>query len=274
VAIAFALNMAAPILELKNLSRAVQTRSGEPFVIFRDIDLTVRDGEFLSIVGPSGCGKTTMLRVINGLIPPTGGQIFVDGKEQKGADGDLVMGFVFQGAALLPWRTSLNNVLLGLEGRSKSAAECRDLAHKYLDMVGLSGFEQHYPHELSGGMQQRVNLARALAIEPKILLMDEPFAALDAQTRSFMQLELLRIWSQTRKTVIFVTHMISEAILLSDRVVVFSHRPGHIKAEFPVPLPRPRDMDVKSDRRFIDLENTVWKLIEEEVKAAGGFAKL
>ena len=274
MAIAFALNMAAPILELRNLSREVQTRSGEAFVIFRDIDLTVRDGEFLSIVGPSGCGKTTMLRVINGLIPPTGGQIFVDGKEQKGADGDLVMGFVFQGAALLPWRTSLNNVLLGLEGRSKSAAECRDLAHKYLDMVGLSGFEQHYPHELSGGMQQRVNLARALAIEPKILLMDEPFAALDAQTRSFMQLELLRIWSQTRKTVIFVTHMISEAILLSDRVVVFSHRPGHIKAEFPVPLPRPRDMDVKSDRRFIDLENTVWKLIEEEVKAAGGFAKL
>jgi NitT/TauT family transport system ATP-binding protein len=266
--------MAAQILELKNLSREVPGRNGEPFVIFKDIDLTVRDGEFVSIVGPSGCGKTTMLRVINGLLAPSAGQIFVDGKEQKGADGELVMGFVFQGAALLPWRTSLNNVMLGLEGRGKNSAGAQALARKYLDMVGLSGFEQHYPHELSGGMQQRVNLARALAIEPKILLMDEPFAALDAQTRSFMQLELLRIWSQTKKTVIFVTHMISEAILLSDRVIVFSNRPGRIRAEFAVPLPRPRDMEIKSDRRFVELENTVWKLIEEEVKAAGGFAKL
>jgi NitT/TauT family transport system ATP-binding protein len=264
----------APILELQNLSRQVAGRNGAPFVIFDGIDLAVRDGEFLSIVGPSGCGKTTLLRVVNGLVPPSGGRIFVDGREQQGAGGDLVMGFVFQGAALLPWRTSLNNVLLGLEGRGKKPAESEAAARRYLDMVGLAGFEQHYPHELSGGMQQRVNLARALAIEPKILLMDEPFAALDAQTRSFMQLELLRIWSKTRKTVIFVTHMISEAILLSDRVVVFSHRPGRIRAEFPVPLPRPRDMEVKSDRRFVELENTVWKLIEEEVKAAGGFARL
>ena len=264
----------APILELMNLSRQVAGRNGAPFVIFEGIDLAVRDGEFLSIVGPSGCGKTTLLRVVNGLVPPSGGRIFVDGKEQQGAGGDLVMGFVFQGAALLPWRTSLNNVLLGLEGRGKKPAESEAAARRYLEMVGLSGFEQHYPHELSGGMQQRVNLARALAIEPKILLMDEPFAALDAQTRSFMQLELLRIWSKTRKTVIFVTHMISEAILLSDRVVVFSHRPGHIRADFPVPLPRPRDMEIKSDRRFVELENTVWKLIEEEVKAAGGFARL
>ncbi len=266
--------MAPSILELKNLSREVTGRNGEPFVIFRGVNLSVRDGEFVSIVGPSGCGKTTMLRVINGLIPPSSGQIVVDGREQKGTGGDLLMGFVFQGAALLPWRTSLSNVLLGLEGRGKSPAEARDLARKHLDLVGLSGFEQHYPHELSGGMQQRVNLARALAIDPKILLMDEPFAALDAQTRSFMQLELLRIWSQTKKTVIFVTHMIAEAILLSDRVVVFSHRPGTIREEFRVPLPRPRDMEIKSDRRFVDLENTLWKLIEEEVKAAGGFAKL
>jgi NitT/TauT family transport system ATP-binding protein len=266
--------MAAPILELRNLSREVTGKNGEPFVIFRDMDITVRDGEFVSIVGPSGCGKTTLLRVINGLIPPSGGQIFVDGREQRGADGELVMGFVFQGAALLPWRTSLHNVLLGLEGRGKSSDASQAIARKYLDLVGLSGFEQHYPHELSGGMQQRVNLARALAIEPKILLMDEPFAALDAQTRSFMQLELLRIWSQAKKTVIFVTHMIAEAILLSDRVVVFSHRPGRIRAEFNVPLPRPRDMEVKSDRRFVELENTLWKLIEEEVKAAGGFARL
>ena len=266
--------MAIPILELRNLSREVAGHGREPFVIFNGINLTVRDGEFVSIVGPSGCGKTTLLRVINGLLSPSGGQIFVDGKEQNGADGELLMGFVFQGAALLPWRTSLNNVLLGLEGRKKNTPDAQAIARKYLDLVGLSGFEQHYPHELSGGMQQRVNLARALAVDPKILLMDEPFASLDAQTRSFMQLELLRIWSQTRKTVIFVTHMISEAILLSDRVVVLSHRPGRIRSEFPVPLPRPRDMEIKSDRRFVELENTVWKLIEEEVKAAGGFAKL
>ena len=145
---------------------------------------------------------------------------------------------------------------------------------KYLELVGLSGFENHYPHELSGGMQQRVNLARALAINPRILLMDEPFAALDAQTRNFMQLELLRIWRETRKTVIFVTHMIAEAILLSDRIVVFTHRPGTIRSEFPVPLERPRTMEVKSDPKFLELENILWKQIEPEVNASGGFAQM
>src|SRR5688572_20568778 len=143
-----------------------------------------------------------------------------------------------------------------------------------LDLVGLSGFENHYPHELSGGMQQRVNLARALAVNPRILLMDEPFAALDAQTRSFMQLELLRIWAETKKTVIFVTHMIAEAILLSDRVIVFSHRPGSIRSEVNVPLPRPRTMEMKSDRRFLELEQVLWKQIEEEVNASGGFSRM
>ena len=266
--------MAAPVLELRSLTKEVPGKGEPPFVIFKDINLTVRDGEFLSIVGPSGCGKTTLLRVINGLLPASSGQIFIDGKEQKGPNGELLMGFVFQGASLLPWRTSLKNVLLGLERRNSVRREAEEVARKYLELVGLSGFENHYPHELSGGMQQRVNLARALAIDPKILLMDEPFASLDAQTRSFMQLELLRIWAQTRKTVIFVTHMISEAILLSDRVVVFSHRPGRIRSEFKVPLPRPRDMEVKSDARFVELENVVWKQIEEEVTAAGGFAKL
>ena len=185
------------------------------------------------------------------------------------------MGFVFQGASLLPWRTSLKNVLLGLEGRGQNASRKREqIAKKFLDLVGLNGFENHYPHELSGGMQQRVNLARALAVNPRILLMDEPFAALDAQTRNFMQLELLRIWRETKKTVIFVTHMIAEAVLLSDRVIVFSHRPGTIRSEFNIPLPRPRDMDIKSDPQFLELENQIWKQIEEEVKAAGGFAQL
>lgn len=265
--------MAGPVLELKNLTKDIPTTSQQPFIIFKNISLTVRDGEFVSIVGPSGCGKTTLLRVINGLLSPSSGQIFIDGKEQTGSDNELVMGFVFQGASLLPWRTSLKNVLLGLEGR-KQPREAEEIARFYLNLVGLSGFENHYPHQLSGGMQQRVNLARALVVDPRILLMDEPFAALDAQTRTFMQLELLRIWSQTKKTVIFITHMISEAILLSDRVVVFSHRPGRIRSEFAVPLARPRNIDIKSDKRFVELENVVWKQIEEEVKATGEFAKL
>jgi len=259
--------MAVPVLELRNLTKEIPAAGQEPFVIFKNISLTVNEGEFVSIVGPSGCGKTTMLRVINGLLTPSSGQIFIDGKEQKGTDGDLVMGFVFQGASLLPWRTSLKNVLLGLEGK-KPPQEAGQIARSHLNLVGLSGFENHYPHQLSGGMQQRVNLARALAVDPRILLMDEPFAALDAQTRTFMQLELLRIWSQAKKTVIFITHMISEAILLSDRVVVFSRRPGRIRSEFAVPLARPRDIDIKSDHRFVELENVVWKQIEEEVKAS------
>jgi len=187
---------------------------------------------------------------------------------------ELVMGFVFQSVSLLPWRTSLKNILLGLEGRGSERKEADQVARKYLDLVGLSGFENHYPHELSGGMQQRINLARALAVNPRILLMDEPFAALDAQTRNFMQLELLRIWRETKKTVIFVTHMISEAILLSDRVLVFSHRPGTIRSEFSVPLERPRRMEMRSDPQFLELENVVWKQIEEEVNASGGFTQM
>ena len=264
--------MAGPVLELRNLKKEISRPGADPFVIFKNINLTVRDGEFVSIVGPSGCGKTTLLRVINGLMPHSGGQILIDGKSADEVSQELLMGFVFQGASLLPWRTSLKNVMLGLEGRRQNDLE--RTARRYLELVGLAGFENHYPHELSGGMQQRVNLARALAVDPRILLMDEPFAALDAQTRNFMQLELLRIWRETRKTVIFVTHMIAEAILLSDRVIVFSHRPGTVRSEFQVPLPRPRTMDIKSDPRFLDLENVVWKQIEEEVNAAGGFAKL
>ena len=266
--------MAGPVLEIRNLQKEIPRKDREPFTIFQNINLSVREGEFVSIVGPSGCGKTTMLRVINGLMPRTSGDIYIDGKSAESMDHELVMGFVFQGASLLPWRTSLRNVLLGLEGRGHNANEAEQSARKFLDLVGLSGFENHYPHELSGGMQQRVNLARALAVNPRILLMDEPFAALDAQTRSFMQLELLRIWRETRKTVIFVTHMIAEAILLSDRVIVFSHRPGTIRSEFPVPLERPRKMEMRSDPRFLELENVLWKQIEEEVNASGGFNQM
>jgi len=268
------MTMAGPVLELRNLHKEIPRKDREPFTIFKNVNLSLRDGEFVSVVGPSGCGKTTMLRVINGLLPRTSGDIFIDGRSATEMDHELVMGFVFQGASLLPWRTGLKNVLLGLEGRGQNSKEAERIARRYLDLVGLSGFENHYPHELSGGMQQRVNLARALAVNPRILLMDEPFAALDAQTRNFMQLELLRIWSETKKTVIFVTHMIAEAILLSDRVVVFSHRPGTIRSEFQVPLGRPRRMEMRSDPSFLELENVVWKQIEEEVNASGGFSQM
>jgi len=273
-AIAGRLSMAGPGLQLTNLREEIRRKDQEPFTIFKDGSLSLRDGECVSVVGPSGCGKTTLLRVINGLLPRTSGEIYIDGKSAAELDHELVMGFVFQGASLLPWRTSLKNVLLGLEGRGANAAEAENIARKFLDLVGLSGFENHYPHELSGGMQQRVNLARALAVNPRILLMDEPFAALDAQTRNFMQLELLRIWRETRKTVIFVTHMIAEAILLSDRVIVFSHRPGTIRSEFQVPLERPRTMEMRADPRFLELENILWKQIEAEVNASGGFAQM
>jgi NitT/TauT family transport system ATP-binding protein len=266
--------MAGPVLEIRNLHKEIPRTGREPFTIFKKVNLTLRDGEFVSIVGPSGCGKTTMLRVINGLMPRTSGEILIDGRSADQLDHELVMGFVFQGASLLPWRTSLKNVLLGLEGRGQNAKAAEKIARQYLELVGLSGFETHYPHELSGGMQQRVNLARALAVNPRILLMDEPFAALDAQTRNFMQLELLRIWRETKKTVIFVTHMIAEAILLSDRVIVFTHRPGTIRSEFQVPLPRPRTLEMRSDPRFLELENVVWKQIEAEVNASGGFAQM
>jgi NitT/TauT family transport system ATP-binding protein len=268
------MTMAGPVLELRRLNKQIPRPGKDAFEIFDNINLSVREGEFVSIVGPSGCGKTTMLRVVNGLLPLSSGEILIDGKAADQVSDQLLMGFVFQGASLLPWRTSLKNVLLGLEGRGHNNHEAEQIARKFLDLVGLNGFENHYPHELSGGMQQRVNLARALAVDPRILLMDEPFAALDAQTRSFMQLELLRIWAETKKTVIFVTHMIAEAVLLSDRVIVFSHRPGTIRSEFKIPLPRPRDMDIKSDPQFLDLENQIWKQIEQEVKAAGGFAQL
>jgi len=263
--------MVSPFLELQGLRRVVSRPGGEPFVIFDEINIQVREGEFISLVGPSGCGKTTLLRVVSGLIPASSGKILVEGQEVSPGDHKLEVGFVFQSASLLPWRTSLKNVTLGLEAQGHKAKESVEKARHFLNLVGLSGFEDYYPHQLSGGMQQRVNLARALAVDPKVLLMDEPFASLDAQTRTFMQLELLKIWWRTRKTVIFVTHMISEAILLSDRVLVLSRRPGRIRSEFAVDIPRPRDVETKANARFVELENLIWHQIEEEVRSLGEF---
>jgi NitT/TauT family transport system ATP-binding protein len=239
-------------------------RSDARLVALDGVNLTVMDGEFVSIVGPSGCGKTTFLSVVDGLIAASAGHILVDREVVTGPGPDRAV--VFQDASLLPWRTVLGNVVYGLECIGVARREAKERASHFIQLIGLSGFEQHYPHELSGGMQQRVNLARALVMDPKILLMDEPFASLDAQTREVMQEELLRIWVQARKTVLFVTHQIDEAIYLSDRVAVFSGRPGRVKETIPIEIPRPRKLGLKREARFHAIEDRIWALIEEDVR--------
>jgi NitT/TauT family transport system ATP-binding protein len=238
-----------------------QPRTNTRLAALDGVDLQVMDGEFVSIVGPSGCGKTTFLSVVDGLIAASAGHILVDGRAVTKPGPDRAV--VCQDASLLPWRTVLNNVLYGLECLGVTRREARERAARFIDMVGLSGFEHHYPYELSGGMQQRVNLARALVVDPVILLMDEPFASLDAQTREAMQEELLQIWVKAKKTVLFVTHQIDEAIYLSDRVVVFSGRPGRVKEIIPVAIERPRRLAVKREPRFHAIEDRIWSLIEE-----------
>ena len=216
-----------PKLEAQAIRLAYpQPRTDTQLVALDGVNLSVMDGEFVAIVGPSGCGKTTFLSVVDGLIAATGGRVLVDGEVVTRPGPDRAV--VFQDASLLPWRTVLGNVRYGLECLGVRGRNADARAEKLIALVGLTGFEHHYPHELSGGMQQRVNLARALVVDPKILLMDEPFASLDAQTRELMQEELTRIWAKARKTVLFITHQIDEAIYLADRVVVFSGRPDRI----------------------------------------------
>ncbi len=242
-------------------------RSARPFLAVDRANLEVRPGEFVAIVGPSGCGKTTFLNAVDGLQPISGGNLELNGRPIQRPGPDRAM--VFQHASLLPWRTVLGNVVYGLELQGRSSRRDRlQSAREYIRLVGLAGFEEAFPTELSGGMQQRVNLARALATDPEMLLLDEPFAALDAQTREFMQRELLRIWGETRKTALFITHDIKEAVYLSDRVVVFTRRPGRVKISVDIDLPRPRELSIKRDPRFLELEDTIWRSIEEEVRAS------
>jgi NitT/TauT family transport system ATP-binding protein len=250
-------------LATDRLSKTFRKREMEVEAL-RDISISVRDGEFVSVVGASGCGKTTFLRLLNGLIPASRGGVTIDGKPVTKPGGKIA--FVFQHDSLLPWRTVLANTVLGPEMQNRDRRAARNTAEDFLKLVGLRGFEGHYPHELSGGMRQRVNLARALTAGADVLLMDEPFAALDAQTRIVMQTELMRIWRETRKTSILVTHQIDEAVYLSDRVFVFTARPGRLKEEVAIDLPRPRDLDVKFTPEFVRLTNHIWKLIEEEVR--------
>ncbi len=240
-----------------NKNREVEALAG--------IDLEVEEGEFFSIVGPSGCGKSTLLYIIGGFIPPSTGKILVN-EEEVTAPG-IDRGIVFQEFALFPWKTVLQNICFGLEQRGIGKSERLAIAEKYVEMTSLRGMENLYPKELSGGMKQRVAIARTLACDPDILLMDEPFGSLDAQTRVFMQDELLRIWDETRKTVLFVTHSIEEAVHLSDRVAVFSHRPGRIKEILPIDIPRPRIREEEvAGGQYIKLINYLWKAVEREVK--------
>jgi NitT/TauT family transport system ATP-binding protein len=232
----------------------------------RQIDVAVEQGEFISVVGPSGCGKTTFLRMVAGLEPATSGTILIDGQPLRGPGNNR--GFVFQNDSLLPWRTVLANALIGPEVAGKVGERERQRTLDLLKLVGLGGFENYYPRQLSGGMRQRVNLARALAIDPDVLLMDEPFASLDAQTREIMQTELLRIWEQGRKTVLFVTHQIDEAVFLSDRVLVFARRPGRLQESIEIKLPRPRSLALKRTPEFIAYVDRIWTMIEHDVRAA------
>jgi len=251
-------------LSIEHLSKRYWfEREDREVLAVSDVSLAVEDGEFLAIVGPSGCGKTTLLNIVAGLLPYEEGVVSIDGKQVKGPGVDRAV--VFQHSSLLPWRTISGNVRYGMEMQRRFDEKImRERADHFVKMVGLNGFERHFPNELSGGMQQRVNLARALAADPKVLLMDEPFAALDAQTREFMQAELLKIWSHDKKTVLFITHQINEAVYLADRVAVMSARPGRLKGIFKIPFGRPRTLSLKRDPQFLEIEDSIWQLIEEE----------
>lgn len=243
-------------LSIEHVSKTFTSETGEEVTALGDISLDVTDGEFVCILGPSGCGKTTLLRIIAGLDSPTGGRASVNGKEIVGPTPEMAM--IFQEYSLYPWRTVLDNIAFGLEVRGVEKEERYARARKYLALVGLEDFEHSHPYELSGGMRQRVAVARALCVEPQVLLMDEPFGALDAQTRNSMQQELLEIWEKTGKTVIFVTHSVDEAVYLSDRVVVLSPRPSRVQEIVQITVPRPRD---RTNVEFAQVRRHVLSLI-------------
>jgi len=250
-------------LAVERVSKTFERR-GSTVRVLDDISFSVERGEFFVIVGPSGCGKSTLLRIIQGLESPGDGTITLAGRPIGGPSSDR--GFVFQQDSLYPWRTVLQNITFGLEIMGERRSAAADRAGALIELVGLKGFEQHYPRELSGGMRQRVNLARALAIDPEMLLMDEPFAALDAITRENMQQELLRIAAAANKTVLFITHQIDEAILLADRVLVMSARPARVLETLPVNLPRPRSLSVKRSAEFQSLVDRIWNLVSTKAQ--------
>jgi NitT/TauT family transport system ATP-binding protein len=255
-------------LVLDHLSLAYAQRDGA-FLALSDVNLSIRDGELVTIVGPSGCGKSTLLMLIAALLQPTSGSVRLDGRRVTAPGSDRAL--VFQDFALLPWRTVLDNVALGLELKGIPVQERNAIARRHVAMVGLGAFERYYPHQLSGGMRQRVGIARALAVEPEVLLMDEPFGALDAQIRQVMGCELLRIWERGRKTILFVTHDIDEAIYLADRTIVMSASPGRIIADIAVTLARPRPLAIRNDPAFTAYRQRIWDLLEREVLASSSW---
>jgi NitT/TauT family transport system ATP-binding protein len=247
------------LLEIKNVCKLFQV-NGQVMEALRDINLSIRDHEFVCFIGPSGCGKTTLLRIIAGLEDPSSGSVYLDGDLIKGPGPER--GMVFQEYSLFPWRTVIDNIAFGLELKGVHKKERLERSNQYLNMVGLERFSERYPHELSGGMKQRVAIARALVNDPKALLMDEPFGALDAQTRNIMQSELLRIWVEERNTVVFVTHSVDEAIYLADRIVIMSARPGRIKDVIAIDIARPRirtspEVNSIRDRILADLKSEI-----------------
>jgi NitT/TauT family transport system ATP-binding protein len=268
--------MAETKLAIEHVSKEFSVRDTEGprrgrknFAAVRDINLEVAEGEFLVLAGPSGCGKSTLLDLLAGLTEPSGGRILVDGESVSGPGLDR--GIVFQQYALLPWRTAIGNIEFGLEASGLKRRERKARSREYLELVGLSGFEDRYPHELSGGMKQRVAIARSLAYDPEVLLMDEPFAALDALTRDSLQAQLIRIWEQTGKTIVFITHSIDEAVYLGQRVAVMSARPGRIKAVIEIDIDNRADVaDVRSSAEFGRYRHLVWEQLRDEVLIAQG----
>jgi len=256
----------APALEFEDITVTFRSReSGERYTAVANTTLRVGAGEFVSVVGPTGCGKSTLLNIGAGLLAPSGGAVRVFGDALQGTNRRA--GYMFQAEALMPWRSALDNVMVGLQYRGAKEAEAREQAMAWLERVGLRDFADRYPHQLSGGMRKRTSLAQTLALDPDIILMDEPFSALDIQTRQLMENEVLDLWAAKRKAVLFITHDLDEAIAMSDRVVVLSAGPAtHPIGEFAIDLPRPRDVaEVRTHPRFVELHTQIWGVLREEV---------
>jgi NitT/TauT family transport system ATP-binding protein len=252
-------------VHIKDLTKTYDTPRGAPLKVLDPINLVVQESEFLVVVGPSGCGKSTLLNIVAGLLPPSSGQVVFEG---IAGHCQPLTAVAFQEVALFPWRTVYKNIVFGLEEQGVSRSDQSFIARKFIRLAGLQGFENHYPHQLSGGMKQRVSIARALAVDPLLLLMDEPFSALDAQTRILMQYELARIWEETSKSVLYITHHIEEAVFLGDRVVVLSRRPGHILDMVRIDLPRPRGESLTGEKSYRAYVERIWEFIKDQAKEA------